>query len=62
LSTDDIAFVTSLLAVRAAFGEGLPCFEACHGLFEQVEATLDQFVFGFQALDARREVTRLCGT
>jgi hypothetical protein len=36
---------------RKAFGERLPRFEACHGPFEQVEAPLDQVVFGFQAFD-----------
>jgi hypothetical protein len=36
---------------RSSFGEQLPRFEACHSLFEQGQATLDQVVFGFQALD-----------
>ena len=31
--------------------ERLPGVDACHGLFEQGQATLDQLVFGFQAIN-----------
>ena len=37
--------------LRETIREGLPGVDACHGPIEQGQATLDQIVFGFQALD-----------
>jgi hypothetical protein len=42
--------------LRVAFGEWLPRCEPCHGLFEQAQPTLDQVVFGLQALDGFHDV------
>src|SRR5262249_6828650 len=37
--------------LREPFGEGPARLEACHGLFQQLEPTLDQLVLGLQAFD-----------